>query len=171
MSFVVEDGTGRSDSNSYASVAYATTYHDDHGDDASWDSATTAQKERALRLATQYLDARYSGRWPGYRINSTMSLSWPRKDVEDSDGYAVDSASVPVAVKEACAELALRVIKGDVLLADQDEPQTLAAESVTVGPISESKTYASAKTTVPSYPLVSRILSKLLGPPNSIHAG
>ena len=53
MTLVIEDGTGKSNAESYISVADADTYHSNRGN-TDWAALTTAEKERLLRIATDY---------------------------------------------------------------------------------------------------------------------
>ena len=55
MALIVEDGSGLSGANSYASTAQADTYASDRGLTA-W-TGDTATKEAALIRATDYLEA------------------------------------------------------------------------------------------------------------------
>lgn len=158
---VVEDGTGLSTANTYLSEADADAYHTLYTGSTDWSGALTAAKERALVLATQHLDAKYHGRWLGQRANDTQALDWPRSNAEDSDGYAIDDESLPQKLKNACAELALRVVLGDSLFAPLTDPGQVVAESITVGPISESKTYAGPKPQDYQYPQVDALLRGL----------
>ena len=102
MTLVVEDGTGKTNAESYQSVSAADTYFSNLGN-SSW-SGTTAVKEAALRKATVYLDATYN--WQGSIFSLEQSLNWPRTSVYDSQGRDL-SESVPLALKNACCELAL----------------------------------------------------------------
>ena len=79
MSLIVEDGTGRADAESYASVSVADAYHTARGNTAWAALATTALKEAALRKATDYLGQTYGLRWKGYRMTTTQALDWPRE--------------------------------------------------------------------------------------------
>lgn len=106
MSFVVEDGTAKSTSTSYVSVAAADTYHSEHGAPATWTAATTAQKEAALMAATVWMDATYS--WRGSITDDDQALGWPREDVYDDEGRDIDDNIVPQAVQDCCAYLALQ---------------------------------------------------------------
>lgn len=163
MAFVVETGSGLSTANSYLSVADADSYHTDHGAPAAWTAATTAAKQSALQLATQYIDAMYGERWLGERINETMALDWPRYNVIDRDGYTVASTAVPAQVEQATAILALNVVNGDTLIPDMAAGANVVSEAVSVGSISSSKTYAGYKTAGKLYPLVAKILAPLTG--------
>lgn len=171
MAFVVEDGTGKSDANSYLSVADADSYHADHSASASWTAATTEQKEKALRLATQYLDARYDGRWRGYQNTSTQALAWPRTSAVDNEGYVYDNDAVPQRLEDATAELALRVITGDTLYADQTKAARVASSSVTVGPISKSVSYVGGLDPAKKYPLIEALMTPLIAGVGSLERG
>lgn len=133
MALTVETGTGSASSESYASVADADTYHDLRGN-TNWATLQTAEKEAALRRATDYLNQAYRLRWEGTRINSVQALDWPRafvirKDFEYGglNGYTViggnyyyPSDTVPVEVKNACIELAFKAAGGE-LAADLEQ--------------------------------------------------
>ena len=56
MALVVEDGTGKTDADSYLSLVDADAYNLAHSASTDWNGAVEAVKEKALRLATQYLD-------------------------------------------------------------------------------------------------------------------
>lgn len=118
MPLIVEDGTGRSDADSYVALVYAAAYHTAMGNPA-WSAADPAVQESALRRATQYLDTRY--RFAGEQLTTAQALAWPR-----------DVAPWPVKrVMDACCELALRALSGP-LYSDQDAS---AVTRETVGPI------------------------------------
>lgn len=106
MVLVVEDGTGKADAESYISVADAETRLGLLGD-TTFTAKTTAEKETALRIATEYLEGMFRSRWKGMRLNSTQALSWPRYDAI-VDGWYIDSDEVPTAVANATADLALK---------------------------------------------------------------
>jgi len=160
--FAVEDGTGLSTANSYLSVANADTYHANYTRSSDWSSATETIKQNALIVATQYIDAAYQGRWRGCKASASQALAWPRYSVEDDDGYVLDSSSLPQKLKDACAELALRVVLGDDLLGVVTQPGEIASESVTVGPISQSKTYVGGKPHGYQYPRVDAMMRGLI---------
>ena len=126
MSLICEDGSGKSDSESYISVADASNYHTVRGNTA-WAALTTdALREAALRKATDFMRQAYRSRWQGYKVNEEQALDWPRYNVE-VEGYAVDSDIVPTEVKNACAELALRASAADL---NPDLTQGVLSEQV-----------------------------------------
>lgn len=115
MAIIVEDGTGKSDAESYATVAYAITRHANLGNTA-WALLTTEQQEQSLRLATEYLVQKYRSAIQGARKTSTQALDWPRYSVY-VDGFLIPSDVVPVDWQNACCDLALKSSEG-TLLAD-----------------------------------------------------
>ena len=138
MSLIVEDGTIIADAESYISVADTSAYHLARGD-TTWATISTAQKEEALRRATDYMLQVYRHRWKGVRMSSTQTLDWPRAYVylepvitganQEFPTLVADNI-VPAEVKRACAQMALRAAAGD-LYADQAR----AAIRNKVGPI------------------------------------
>lgn len=138
---------------SYCSVAAADAYHAARGNTL-WAPLTTAEKEQALRRATDYM-AVYASRWKGTRTNSTQALDWPRYGVV-ANGYDLASDVVPVPVANACAELAFRGAKGD--LAPDLGAQK---QSVKVGPI--ETTYAAGARQTTKFQAVDNMLAPYTG--------
>lgn len=110
MALVHEDGTGKTDAESFISVADADTRRTNLGSDAGWTAATTAQKEAALRKGTEYMEQAYRSRWKGNRHTTDQALSWPRNSVVVDGFVVIDSDVVPAEVKNACADLALKAL-------------------------------------------------------------
>lgn len=94
----------------YLSVSDADSYWSNRGN-TDWSAATTAQKEAALREATQYVDGAFN--FIGHQILENV-LAWPRNDViiEQGNfaGKTYDSLTIPPQVKNAVAELALEAL-------------------------------------------------------------
>jgi hypothetical protein len=132
---IVEDGTGLSNADSYASLAEANLYHANHGN-VDWSDIDATTKEQLLRKATDYMVAQYRLQYAGYRRYSTQSLDWPRLYVPLIDSLSanvfpqyVDFDSVPATVKNACAELALKAYTAILM---QDLTQGVIREKVDV---------------------------------------
>ena len=121
FTFTVEDGTGLTGANSYASVAYADDYHDGRGN-TSWtdDSVVDSDKQDALVRATDYVEKRFGSKFRGWRGSSTQSLQWPRIDAEDDAGYLL--SEIPDKLRQAVAEYALRSISLHELSPDPISP-------------------------------------------------
>jgi hypothetical protein len=139
VSLIVEDGTGKSNAESYASVAEASTYCTARGL-SNWDLVN--DQEAALRLATEFMVKCYRMRWAGYRTTLAQALDWPRSQVPLPDGpYGyrtqpeyVDYNVVPQQVKNCCIELAVRTYDNPQLLVDLDrltETERVGEVSVT----------------------------------------
>jgi len=111
MALIVEDGSGVSGAESYLSVADADTYWSNRND-TQWSGADTADKEAALRTATQYIDATYN--FLSQIERSDQALKWPRVNFYDRNDFFIDS--IPNALKDATAELARDyIVNGDLL--------------------------------------------------------
>jgi hypothetical protein len=121
---IKEDGTGLANANTYASVADGDAYHDGHLYATSWTGATTANKEKALALATRLIDASYQ--FNGWKTKSTQALQWPREGALDPDrktmafsalqnvfGPYFESDKIPKALIDATCEMAREVLVTD----------------------------------------------------------
>lgn len=163
MAHVVETGAGLSNANAYLSAAQGDTYFTDHGNPSDWTAAITADKEEAIRLASQYLDAVYGQRWKGSAVKSDQALDWPRAGVVSRDGWLILSDSLPQALKDATAEAALRSLQGDVLLPDLAVGSSagLIAKSVKAGPVEVSKQWGGVTSPYKTYSLIDKLLADL----------
>lgn len=148
MALVVEDGTGVTNAEAYASVAFADTYHSNLGN-SSWSALNTTQKEVALRQGAQYLDIAYGGRWSGIRLGRSQSLSWPRSYATDDEGYTIDGNHIPDKLKRANCELGLTSLT-EVLLPSGDG--TIKSQSDKVGGLETSVEYLGGKSVVRQHP-------------------
>lgn len=160
MALTVEDGTGLSTADAYASLTFVNTWHTAQGN-TTW-TGTDAAKEAAIRRATVVL----SGiAWPGIPVRGRdQALAWPRGWVADRDGFAVSATSVPIEVQQANAALALQELVDPGSLS----PVVIAAEAVKrakAGPVevefSGSATGASASR--PLLTQVADLLARLIG--------
>jgi hypothetical protein len=114
---IIEDGTGLTNSESYATVAFADSYCSKMGIVA-WDSVD--DKEAALRQATAYMLQAYRSSWRGCRVTSIQALDWPRAGVVVDGFVPVLSTVVPLDVQNACVELAVRAA-ANTLYPDQSQ--------------------------------------------------
>ena len=114
MAIVVEDGTGKPDSVSYASVAQYKAWCDSRG--ISYTGTTDIQIENALVKATDAMSQMYRQRWTGYRNTATQALDWPRTLVylesyiytgSDNSLYFIDNNIIPKEVVNSCISLAI----------------------------------------------------------------
>lgn len=124
LTLVVEDGTGKSDANSYVSVADCDAYHDKHLYATDWTSASGSTKDKALAMATMAIDANMD--YYGWKKTSDQALLWPRVRVNDKEIYDVtvgadlsvsnyyfNENEIPQQLKDATCEMARELIKSD----------------------------------------------------------
>lgn len=123
---------GSSTANSYCTLAEANTYAETIPNEAIWSAADDDAKIAALITATRALDDQYE--WVGYKVTTTQALRWPRSGVTDRDAYAVTNTAIPTFLKNAVAEFARQLIKGDRYAARDDAKGGI--ESVTAGSVS-----------------------------------
>ncbi len=135
MSLIVEDGTSLPDAESYISVSDTDAYFSARGMTI-WGNVTQTEKEEALRRATDFMTSEYRVLWTGLRASVTQSLDWPRTKVVMGDfsgcTQLYPNNVVPMEVRKACAELALRATMGPL---KDDTTQVLIED--TIGPITK----------------------------------
>lgn len=97
----------------YITVAQADSYWSARNN-STWSAASTAEKEKALLEATQFLDGSYNFIGEHRADETTYPLAWPRYGVEvqtgNFAGVFIDSDTVPQQIKDAQAELALEAL-------------------------------------------------------------
>jgi hypothetical protein len=150
----IETGAGLPNAESYASVAQADARCAALGV-TDWAPRADADKEVALRNATQFMLATYRSRWAGRRVYQAQVLDWPRWNVV-VDGFPVLSTIVPVEVVNACIDLAARAAGGTELLPDLE--RTIKQD--TVGPI--TTIYEDGSPERPRYTAVDSMLAPYL---------
>ena len=140
MAFILEDGTGKADSNSYSSFAAFEVYHNDRGNAY---SATQSQIEMALIAATDYIDGTFGSCFKGCREfpETPQALYFPRTDI-CVDGEELPN--IPISLANATNEYALRALTS-ALAPDpttDDSGQVVTGSKKKVGPISKELTFS-----------------------------
>jgi len=175
ITLVKEDGTGKSDANSYADLTDGNAYHDGHLYATAWTAASDAQKAVALVMASRLIDAEFQ--FNGTRTNAVQGLQWPRARCPEPDAIHVPLQvllpipsdyvrydSVPKAVVQATCEMAR-----ELLIVDR-----------TAAPAGEGLKYQNVGTTQTGYdkndtrPVLSRVAQVMLakyGSQISAHSG
>lgn len=127
----IDATVGGASADSYSSVSGGDDYHDDHLYSTTWTAASTADKEKALKMATRILDERVD--WIGYKNTDAQSLRWPRAAALTPDGYAVLTTEIPAAVGNATSEFARHLIGTDLTVnADGKGIDSLSVGSISV---------------------------------------
>lgn len=140
---------------SYVSVADADTYWSDRNN-LNWTTADIADKEKALREATVYIDGTFEGRWIGEHPGaSSQVLAWPRNGAVDSEGRSV--TGIPQRVKDATVRLALEGLSDFLSQAEERGGRIARAK---VGPLDVS--YFRDAPAGTAYPFLDLMLKSLL---------
>ena len=102
MSLTLVATAAAANANSYCTLASANSYLEQNIHIYStWASLSTANAEACLIYATTLLDIQMD--WIGTKGDDDQALRWPRDDVDDPDGYAVDEDTIPVFLQKATA--------------------------------------------------------------------
>lgn len=166
MTLNVEDGTGKSDSDAYASLDDAAAYASARG--LTFPASPAGPAEAAIIRATAAIDATYRARFPGQRTNGrAQSLEWPRKCAGDAEGNPIGSDEIPQEIISATIEAAVRELASpNSMLPDLERGggiRSLQAGSVRI----EYGANASAQTV---YSIIDGLLSGLIGGSNGMFA-
>lgn len=121
MALIIEDGTGKSDAESFATAAELVTYAGKFGLTA---PATEAEQEALLRNSALQMQTMP---WKGSRTFVTQALSWPRIDV-DYECEILPSNIIPARIQYGQMALALEIYQ------DQLDPPELR-----VGPVTKER--------------------------------
>ena len=155
--FQVEDGTGLAAANSLVSVADADLIDENFTSSATWVAATEAVKQNALREATRYMNYHYS--WNGYKVDPDQGCQFPRYQLTDEDGNAIDSDIVPARVEQATLYLAVKVVEGDTLLPDFTNESKVKKSEETVGPLTDKKEYVTGESPDKTYTVTDQLVA------------
>lgn len=163
MALVLEDGTGVVGANSYATEDMTDVYFDDRGN-ATWTGSTDSDaKEAALVRATAALDMIYRGRYPGTRVDRRdQALEWPRTNATDVNGELIAIDEVPIEVRNATMELALRELVEAGSAAPDVDPRV---RSIRAGSVHVM--FAANGQTTTAFTIVSDIMANLVGGGNA----
>lgn len=158
MAIVTEDGTGKSDAQSYLSLADADAYFTARSV-AAWTGANSA-KEAALIAATEYIDIRWGDLLKGsLEFPDTQALLFPRLNVYDNEGRALPG--IPQRLERATAEYALISLSQSLMPNPTIESsgKVVIEESDETGPIKETKKYQSGYLTKRPHPKADALMA------------
>lgn len=136
--FIVEDGTGLPNANSYVSVTDFREYWSDRG--VIFSTQTDEQIQQHLIKATQYIDKNF--RYIGVRPNETNALNWPRWYAYSEEGYVY--SGVPNDIVFATCEAGALSIDGISLFTSTEKGVNEKTENV--GPVQTTYKYTSQQT-------------------------
>lgn len=165
MALVIEDGSGLADAEAYEDLAGVTARLARLG--LSLDDAETDEEgEAAILRATAYVEGIFAARGGarGSRFRAEQALTFPRSGVV-IDGVHLDPATIPVSLLTAIAHATVREARAPGSLSpDMERGGQVVSESVSVGPVSESKTYKSTSPAGTSFTIIDSLLRPLLRP-------
>jgi len=172
MAFIVEDGTGIVDANSYTTIVFANDYFSERGNSV-WATYTDTQKQEALIKATDYIELRYRDLFKGKQYLSTQGLSFPRlaNDTEALDTFIYDTVdstliigvAIPKSIQRATCEYAARTFTG-ALVSDNLNQEGVSTR-VKIGQIEKEITYPTQSRPAKqfaSYPAADSLLKRYL---------
>lgn len=160
MSLIVEDGTGKTDSQTYVDAAGARTYASSRGVTLSTDDAVV---ESQLLQAMDYLESIYD-KYQGEQVNpGVQALQWPRDDVYLFGSVApFPDTQIPPQLIAAQVQLVMQMAAGVSLMPTRTGP--FVTED-TVGPITTKYSEKIATSSIPFMPAVDAALKPLLTSP------
>lgn len=102
IELIVEDGSSVASANSYVSLEYADTYCVNHGY-TEWLTQEEYVRKSAVIKAMDYIDSLFP--WKGKKMYRDQSLSFPRVNIVDDDGFN-RTGEIPEQLKRAVCEAA-----------------------------------------------------------------
>ncbi|ALQ51917.1 DnaT-like ssDNA-binding protein [Nitrosomonas ureae] len=158
MAFIVEDGTGMADANSYESVENADAHFAALGISA-W-SGSGEVKEAAMRAGTEYIEIRWRGNLKGrLQFPDTQALLFPRINIYDEEGRLL--SGTPKELRIATCEYAL-ISLSQILMPNpivDSSGRILIEESEGTGPLTETKKYQAGYLLARPYPKADSLMS------------
>lgn len=168
MAFVVEDGNGLANSNSYESVADFDAYCNARGMEISSQYNDT-DKQRALIRGSEYIDLGPGMKFLGRRLLVTQAMKFPRACLPDPEFCGTYITGIPLKLTYALSEYAYRELLDpgglmpDLLVDDTGLQVQTSYEKV--GPIEERKIYlGSSPKTIRPYPKADAWLADFVSP-------
>jgi hypothetical protein len=114
----------------YGSVIGFRTYHTARGVDTT--AYTDAAVEIELLKGSEWLDARYRGRYSGIKYgNRTQIRDWPRSDAYDLHKWSIPYDVIPAEVENATYEVTLKSLQTPGILNKDFTPSKYSQVSVT----------------------------------------
>lgn len=153
--FIVEDGTVVENANALVSVTEADQYFAMR-QVTEWGNLLLEEKQAAIVKATDYLSTVYSNSFQGVIVSQAQLLPFPRK-LMVIDDYTVSDETVPLNVRKAVLELALRSLEGSL---QEDLGERVKREKVDVLETEYFESGSQQKRYPQVYNLIKRYLNK-----------
>lgn len=165
MAFVVEDGTGKSDANSYDTIEFIDGYFQERAD-PDW-GGTADQKKGYAIVATDYVEIAFKDRLPGTPNTETQALHWP----------VDDETTIPILLQKAIAEYAkqAKINGGTLTPTPQVDPSGVSTvlTSKEIGPLKKAWSIVGRTDITPSarriYPKADMFMAQILLPSQGVN--
>ena len=158
---IIEDGTGKVDSQSYASADDVRAFATARGLPVpSSDDAGNTEIENVLVVAVDYLETQVC--YQGKKTSSLQALEWPRKGVYFDDEAYPDNA-IPRSLKTAQIRLVFEVLRGVDLMPTISGTAADFVVKEKVGPIETEYADPSKFDGKATFTAVDALLAPLLG--------
>lgn len=160
MAIIVEDGSGKTNANSYIDVDFARAYAESRG----FSFPVDTEVEPWIVNACDFVES-FAEQFKGNRKTATQALSWPRTNVV-IDGEKFPDDKIPTQLKLAQAQAVVEQSQGSVLqppITDyavrREKVDVIEVEYATGGGQNNTATV----TLTPKFPKVEQWLRPLLG--------
>lgn len=163
MAFVVEDGTGKTDANALASVAFVQDYAAETG--RTFATSPELPAQQAIVRATAYIVGEFRGQWRGSPVNGrSQRMPWPRIGALDDDGDDIPEDEIPLEVQQAVAEAAIREIASPGSLAPDVSTSGDQVKRVRkkLGPLETETEFFVSTNTAPEIPVIAALIAPLI---------
>lgn len=158
MALIVEDGTGKVDSQSYIDASYLDSYAALRGEDLT--PYSVEQKEAAIYVcANDFIDAFH--KFKGTKLNKDQGLSLPTDEVDLTD------IATQRDIKESNANGAILKLKGFLFVSpeDQNVNGNIKSESSKLDVLEDKVEYFEGSNVLDTYdtPIIDKLLAPYLG--------
>ena len=156
MTLVIEDGTGKTNSDSYVTVAEYNAFLNARYVNRT--SISEAQAEAYIFRATDYFENQM---FVGYVADDDQAMQWPRHNVV-IDGFGIDSDEIPKEVKKSIYEIAYSFEQGYGI----NDPVSRETQSEKIGEI--TITYKNSSASKVLLPAATQALRKIVKSSNTV---
>jgi hypothetical protein len=163
---VVETGAGLANANSWVDMGAMDDYCANMGY-TTWPGVASPDDRRitAVIRGCAYIVRTYEGQWPGSKKEGrSQALPWPRIDSVDNNGAEIGESEIPIEVKNAQMEAALREYTNPGSLS----PDVVGTERILREKVGDLEVqYAdddSSGAAIPVVTVIDGILASLIGP-------
>lgn len=147
----------------YGTVSALRDYFEARGTDLS-DSFTDEVAEKALLVASEWLDQKYRSSWPGDKkgLRDDQTRDWPRFDVYDVNYDYITSDIVPVEIEQATYEAAIKHFESPGILYPDHAPNKYTEVSVQGAVSVKYNSFDNASQTATKFGRIESIMSVFL---------